>query len=74
MEPELKQDRKRVELVDAGMSTGIFVRAKAPDGKWVSADIATLDRDSLMNWLRSGGSHDLAERTVALLLQHPPQS
>ena len=50
--------------------TGIFVRAL--DGTaWVSADIADLDRESLIEWLRSrGGDNPWAEGVVAILLGH----
>lgn len=51
--------------------TGIFVRAQDNNGKWHSADIAHLDKDSLLVWLRSrGGDNALAENTVGLLLGH----
>lgn len=51
--------------------TGIYVRAQTSTGAWVSADIAHLDRASLMAWLRSrGGDNPWAENTVAVLLGH----
>lgn len=51
-------------------TTGIYVRAL--DGTvWVSADIADLDRESLIVWLRSrGGDNTWAENVVAMLLGH----
>lgn len=49
----------------------IMVRAKAPDGHYLSVDISDLDRASLLTWLRSrGGSNQWAENTVLLLLGH----
>jgi hypothetical protein len=51
--------------------TGIYVRAKDPDGRWGSFDIAELDRPSLDVWLRSrGGENEWAESVVAILLGH----
>lgn len=53
--------------------TAIFVRAVDGEGKWHSADIVTLDRDSLIRWLRSrGGKNLLAENVVLVLLGHEP--
>lgn len=51
--------------------TGIYVRARAADGRWVNADIAHLQKKSLHEWLRSrGGENIWAENVVALLLGH----
>ena len=51
-------------------NTGIFVRAKF-NGHWLSVDIAHLDKESLLEWLRSrGGKNPWAEDTVGLLLGH----
>jgi len=51
--------------------TGIFIRAKNPDGEWVSADIAVLDKPSLLRWLKSrGGENRWAEDVVGILLGH----
>lgn len=51
-------------------ATGIFVRAKVDD-RWVSADIAVLTPESLLQWLRSGeGKNLMAENTVGILLGH----
>lgn len=64
---DIKQDSERIDLP----STGIYVRALSPEGKWLSADIATLERASLMTWLRSrGGENAWAEEVVARLLGH----
>lgn len=57
--------------------TGIYVRAKTTDtdeqpGQWVNADIAQLDRESLVRWLRSrGDGESFAESVVLSLLGHP---
>lgn len=51
--------------------TGIYVRAKRPDGKWISADMYQLDRESLHRWLRfRGGENPWAENCVLTLLGH----
>jgi hypothetical protein len=68
---ELLVDSSRTD--GAIMPTGILVRARAA-GCWASVDIATLDRDSLLRWLRSrGGENLLAENCVLLLLGHKPE-
>jgi hypothetical protein len=51
--------------------TGGFVRAVTPGGKWVTADIALLDKDSLLAWLKSrGGDNPWAENIAGVLLGH----
>lgn len=51
--------------------TGILVRAKMPDERWGNADIADLDAESLLRWLRSrGGENGWAEAVVYMLLGH----
>lgn len=51
--------------------TGIYVRAKNSEGKWISTDIWALDRESLLCWLRSrGGVNEWAENALMLLLGH----
>ena len=63
----LKADPARMHLDD---KTGIMVRALV-DGLPESVDIARLDRQSLLDWLRSrGGDNDFAEHVVLLLLGH----
>lgn len=55
------------------ISTGIFVRAKASpsSAKFVNADIYSLDKTSLLTWLKSrGGDNEWAENTVLILLGH----
>ena len=50
--------------------TGILVRAKYYDN-WIAADIADLDKASLLVWLKSrGGNNPWAEDTVGILLGH----
>lgn len=50
--------------------TGIYVRALNGD-KWESVDLAQLDRDSLLIFLRSrGGENPWAEDVVGILLGH----
>lgn len=51
--------------------TGIYVSAKSHDGDWLSADIAVLDKPSLLRWLKSrGGDNAWAEDVVGILLGH----
>ena len=50
-------------------STGIHVRGKRGES-WDAIDIAQLDRDSLIRWLRSRGDDRLAVGTVLVLLFH----
>ena len=67
--PELTVDPTR----PYGADTGIYVRAKNSDGKWVNSDIYELDKASLKVWLRSrGGENEWAESVVFLLLGHGP--
>lgn len=67
MSTPLKIDPERREHADA---TGVYVRAL--DGeRWTSADIATLDKPSLLAWLRfRGGDNPWAEDVVGVLLGH----
>jgi hypothetical protein len=63
---ELKTDPKRIDLPE----TGIPVRAKKGNG-WVTSDIAHLDCESLVAWLRSRGEQNIwAEGVVMILLGH----
>jgi hypothetical protein len=58
---------------DMHRTTGIYVRAKGTDGRWDSFDIAELNRDSLVTWLRSrGGDNFWAENCVLIMLGHDP--
>ena len=61
--------------------TGIYIRAQLPDGGWETADIAHLDRASLLSWLKSaGGDNRIAENCVGVLLgyghlhENPPSA
>lgn len=57
--------------VDYGDTTGIPIRAQDPDGVWGTFDIASLDKESLLTWLKGdGGDNELAEDTVGVLLGH----
>ena len=68
---ELKAMKERCEIKDCLPSTGIFIRAKNPDGKYESLDINVLDKESLLSWLRSrGGNNEWAENVVGILLGH----
>ena len=65
----MKTDPDRERLADI---TGIYVRAQNTEGRWISADIAQLDTDSLNEWLRSrGGENEWAESVVRILQGHP---
>lgn len=67
----LKVDPARhKELHKDSPGTGLYVRATLDD-KWVSADILTLDKASLLAWLKSRGeSNKWAEDVVGILLGH----
>jgi hypothetical protein len=69
---ELRADRQRChDFVGAG----ILVRAINVNGLWDNIDIAHLDAESLLTWLRSrGGANDYAEQVVFLLLGHSATS
>lgn len=66
---QLVVDSTRQHLHDM---TGIYVRARTPGEDWVatSADIAELDTESLLKFLRSRDGW--AEAVVLGLLGHPP--
>jgi len=52
-------------------TTGIYCRALNNLGFWVAADIMQLDKESLLEFLRShGGKNEWAEDVVALMLGH----
>lgn len=58
------------ERMKHGNTTGIFVRAKH-EGKWGSYDFATLDKASVLAYLRvRGGDNPWAEDIVGILLGH----
>lgn len=63
---KVNPDREGQEL------TGIYVRAQNADGRWVSADFLTLDRDSLIAFARSCGAvSDWAMSLVLHLAGYP---
>ena len=67
---EYSVDVKRYDKYE-NSSTGIYVRAKMPDGTFGNADILWLSKESLDAWLVSrGGKNGWAENCVALLLGH----
>lgn len=53
MSGELCTDPEREGPADAH-ATGIYVRARNSAGFWINADIAQLDRHSLLTWLNTG--------------------
>jgi len=66
----LQVDRYRAINADLKGATGIYIRAKLDD-RFGAYDIATLTKESLLEWLRShGGANELAENVVGLLLGH----
>lgn len=68
---ELTVDKYRWEMFDTLRPTNIFVRTMLPDGSWDSVDIIYLDKESLLDWLRSrGGDNEWAEQVVLMLLGH----
>lgn len=69
----LKVDPARVDS-EEWVFTGVMVRALGVDGKWGNADIAQLDKESLVAWLRHTNEqvNTLAERTILVLLGHNP--
>ncbi len=62
--PTLRVDPRRTPL--DGM-TDVYVKAKQGD-RWGSFDVATLERDSFIAWLRH--SKDRAEKVALTLLGH----
>lgn len=68
---QLEVDPER-RLADGAPGTGIYVRARDPEGHWDAFDICELTRPSLIEWLRSrGGNNPWAEEVVLILLGHP---
>ena len=79
MMQELIVDKARWDDKNLRDATGIYVRALHIGGAWESADIATLEPESLLGWLKSsGGDNELAENVVGVLLGyghlHPMRS
>ena len=54
------------------VTTGIYVRARNPDGSWDAVDIGMLSRGSLIRWLLSRGEDNIAWpiNTVLVMLGH----
>lgn len=54
--------------------TGIYVRAKNKEGRWDNADIAELDKESLLKWLASrddnGPNTKWRDDVILILLGH----
>ena len=67
---DLKVDPQRLAALNSDGGTGIWIRAEH-DGRWDNHDIAALDADSLLAWLKSrGGDNPIAENMVGHLLGH----
>ena len=63
-----KTDPERVSLRDA---TGVYDRAIGNDGRWGSYDIAELNRDSLVDFVRSRGEVSTwALHLILIMLGH----
>ena len=61
---------RHTENMKREVRTGVLVRAKMDD-RFINADIADLDKASLLTWLKSrGGDNRWAEDTVGILLGH----
>lgn len=66
----LTVDPERIRYDEGGEGSGIYIRAQLEE-KWGRHDLATLDKASVLEWLRSrGGENELAENTVGILLGH----
>lgn len=67
---ELRIDPKRIKSNEFG-ETGIMVRAKLLDGSYGAVDIVNLEKESLLEWLRSNVEENkLAENVVGILFGH----
>jgi len=70
---ELKVDESRLNDRLRFQACDIVIMAMYPDGKIAQADVAVLDKASLLKWLRSrGGENKLAENVVGVVLGHGP--
>ena len=49
--------------------TGIYTRARGSDGQFGSFDIVNLDKESLMEWMKSK-EPEFLRNLVAMLLDH----
>jgi hypothetical protein len=72
LSPFVRDPARTFQMQDGGSSgTGIYVRVKNEDGGWGNADIAELDKASLLGFLRSrGGCNEWAEGVVFAMLGH----
>jgi hypothetical protein len=66
-DPILQQDPDRLQWEG---TTDIYLRGRNPAGDWVSCDIATLNRESLVRLCRHHGQ-PWTVQLVLLLLDHP---
>lgn len=74
MEEEYLVDSDRLENFEAEnfAGTGVFVRAKCPDGNYRQVDVTLLTKASLTSWLRSrNGANTWMENFIFCLLDHP---
>jgi hypothetical protein len=71
MPEPLRVEPGRLQRIAVGSipETKILVRAQGTEGEWANADIAELDRDSLLRWLRRYPAR--AELVLLVLLGHP---
>lgn len=71
----MKVDPNRYGNAAYHEATGIYTRAKNPDGKWDSVDIAELDEPSLTEFLTGRGGDNLwAENVVRIMLGWPTRT
>lgn len=69
-EQEITTDEKRVRLRSLGPpDSGLYVRAKMPDGSYDSVDIWCLSREGLLVWLE-GRSIEYHQSVILALLGH----
>lgn len=50
--------------------TGVYVRAKTPDGRWVNADVIQLTKEPLLRWMAER-EPDTPTQLVLILMGHP---
>lgn len=69
MDPDFIIDPERMAYDG---STGIYVRAVHPDGKWDSVDMATLTKESFKTFIESRGPvSEWAMSILFALMGHP---
>lgn len=71
---ELWADPIRWSREGRQVTTGIYVRARTPDGKEDAVDISMLSRGSLIQWLLSRGEDNISWpiSTILVMLGHEP--